>query len=388
MADPTLNELLVTETADALLEFYLTELSPDFPVTDWVPGGFELVTLAAEADAQADAQALVVDIAKGSLLDLAEGPWLTLYAKSHYGITRHAAASAVPHVRLTNATGSPYTITPGMLKMTRNPADDGRTWESANATNVTLPASSTLDLDFRAESPGDGTWNLTSAEPVVLSTPLPGVTAALLDVGISGSPMTTSGTAEESDPQLRQRCATAWPSLAFAGPALAYVKWARDADPQVTKVYVDDTNPDGPGTVRVYFAGTAGGVSSPDADAAIQLRKPETAAATCQAATTDSVSFAGTIFCESAFIPAAKTAIYQALRTLQTDLPIGDGAGAGRIDLGEMIAVFRTAPGVRRVTVSTVLLAGVAADYTPTKGHIAQLASLTDALSTLTFTAV
>jgi len=389
MSDPTLTDLLTVETADALLEFYLTELSADFPVNDWLPLGVELTTLAAEADAQADAQALVVAIAKGGLLGsgMSAGDWLTLLAASQFSLTRNPAVSAVAHALLTNASGAPYTITPGMLKMTRSPAD-GHTWESSNTTNQTLPASGTLSLDFRAESPGGGLWNLTHAEAVTLSTPLAGVTVALVDVGSSGQPMTTTGAEAEDDAALTARCQARWGALAWAGPSLAYEAWAREADAAVTKVYVDDTNPDGPGTSRVYFAGTAGGVASAAADAVIQARKPESAIITTQAATTDNIAFAATIYCQNTYIAAAKLSIYAALRAIQTDLPIGDGAGAGAWYRSKLIEIFMDATGVVRVDIATVTLAGVASDYTPAKGHIAQLSSLTDALSTLIFTAV
>lgn len=389
----TLAELLEPVDENDVLEFLLTELGVEgFDLTDENDASAYLAMLRHEAAWQAKQSTAIQTLAKGGLMELAEGAWLDLFMQSRYGIARTLASFAVVRVRLTNPTGAPHSITPGALRLTRNPATTLQ-WISANSTTVVLPASSTLDLDFRAESPGPD-YNLALASPVQLATPLPGVTVALVDVG-GGTPMVTAGAPIESDPAFRARGRARWGDLSWAGPALSYLSWARAAAPVVTKVFVDDTNPSGPGTVTVYLAtatGAPGGGDVAAVNALVQLRKPPTAQVTVVAATVDSVTFGATAVCATAMQPAAREFLYARLSALRDAAAIGDGAFVkpkGRLLRSDVADALLDAPGVTEVDLGSIVLNGLGSDYTPAKGHMAIFAAaqLIPSLPTITFVA-
>jgi hypothetical protein len=203
-----LDELLHSDTEDDVLEFLLTELAaadPPWPITDYVNGDPGLTLLRVVARAIAQQVLLVKEVAAGAALELAAAlptpGWLTLLAKSWFELDRELAVFARPRLRLTcSPSAGPYTITPGLL-WARAIATDRR-YNVANAANETLNAGGTLDLEWRAESPG-AAYNLALGALVELVTPLPGVTLATVEtVPGSGSCMATQG----STPRATRRC--------------------------------------------------------------------------------------------------------------------------------------------------------------------------------------
>jgi hypothetical protein len=384
VTDPlTLDDLLNPDDADEALQALLTQMRDGgVPVSDWQEGA-ELLTLAEKTSSGlADLGATLPVLAKSGLLELCDDlAWATLLAKSAYGVDANAATFAVLHTRLSNATGSPYNITAGQLWVVTDPGD-GRRWNSANAGTVTLPAGGTLDLDFRAEQAGALFNVLFSAPPTLkLATALPGVTLAVLecvdaDLNPLGTYMTTAGAEAESLPQLKERCRTRWASLAFGGPAVSYVQWARDAAAAVKRVWIRDDNPDGPGTARVYVAGDGGAVGGADVtavNAVIQARKPPTAIITVDNVSEDVVTLAATVECPTGLRTAARTQIYQALVAYQQDLAISNGAGKGKLLWSRVFEILGAPQGVSDVRRATVLLNGTADDYAPAAGHVAVL---------------
>ncbi len=309
----TLADLLSPPTEAAMNTTLLAGLtSLGFPVTSWPSGGAGRTLVQAFARVLSDALGLVGNVARGSLLDLAPGTdpgspgdWLTLYAASHYGLTRRAATFAVVKVRLSAASGAgPYTITPGQLWAT---SSAGRRYNSANTSNVVVSAGpSTVDLELRAENPG-AAWNLGIGASLTLETPLPGVTALTIesDTG-SGTAMVTAGTDQERDAALRARCRSRWATIGLQHTADAYDALARQVpsvgDPLVslvTRTKVDDTNPRGAGTVNVWIAGEAGPLDAPEeaaVDAYLQARKSVTADLQVENATAVPVNVTATIY--------------------------------------------------------------------------------------------
>lgn len=277
----TLSDLLVPPNEAQVTTTLLAALtSVGFPVTSWPAGGAGRTLVQSFARVLADGLGLVSNVARGGLLDLAPGTdpgspgdWLTLFAASHYGLPRRAAAFGTAKVRLTVASGAgPYTITPGQLWAT---SAQGRRYNSANTTNVTaLAGPSTVDIDLRAENAG-AAYNLALGAVLTLETPLPGVTAATIESsGGSGTAMVIAGTDQERDAALRARCRSRWATIGLQKTAPAYDALARQVpsvgDPLVslvTRTKIDDTNPRGAGTVDVWIAGESGPLSAPEAAA-------------------------------------------------------------------------------------------------------------------------
>jgi hypothetical protein len=395
----TLDELLTSDTEDEVLEFLLTELGfEDFPVTDYEPGGAGFTLLKIVARAIAEYQGVLREIAAGGLLDeaakLTATGWLTLLAKSWFELDRIAAVFAKPKFRLTCAAGAgPFTITPGQLWV--RVTATGKLFNSANTSNETLTSGGTLDLEFRAESPG-ADHNLALGAGLELATALPGVTVTTQETSTgSGTCMVVPGTDEESNAALLRRCRSRWATIGLQKTRDAYAFLATNvkladgtSDPatvSVTKVLVDDTNPRGPNTVDVYLAGEAGGIPAGPivtaVDTYLQERKALSADLLVAGATDASVSVAATVYCTAAQVAAAKTKLVELLTAYQAGLEIGDGAGAGTVYTTALIEILMTPAGVRNVVMTLP-----AANYVPALGDIAVLAYTID--TSITFVAI
>lgn len=393
----TLDELLRADTEEDALEFLLTELAaadPPWPVTDYAPGDPGLLMLRVFARALAEHVAVVRDVAAGGLLDeaakLANGGWLTLLVKSWFELDRTAAVFARAKFRLTcSASGGPYTITPGQL-WARATAT-GKLYNVANTANETLNTGGTLDLEWRAESPG-AAYNLALGAGVELVTPLPGVSLATVETAPgSGSCMAVAGRDEEANAPLVARARARWATIGLQKTKDAYAFLATNVrladgapDPAaagVSKVLVDDTNPRGPGTVDVYLAGASGAVTDAPTiaavDAYMQPRQALTADLDVKGAVNDAVAVAATVYHTGA---APTTELAALLAAYQAELAIGDGLGAGTVYRAQLIELLMTPAGVRNVVLSTP-----AADVVPAKGHIAQLSYVLG--GTITFVA-
>lgn len=255
MAPPTLKSLITPVTKDqAMANALATLASLGFPTTNWASDSVPMATLHSFTELYADARTAIYNIATGGYLDLAVGPWLTLLAKSQYGLDRKEAVYAEGLATLTAApTSGPHTIAVGQLTIA---STSGRRFR--NTTGGVLALGGGLQLSWKAESPGSD-WNVgVGTITTIVAGALAGVTVANPTIG-GGTWLTVSGANEESDPQLKIRCRTRWAVLAApTGPRDAYIAYALDpanGAPGVRRVYVDDANPRGPGSVDVYIAG-------------------------------------------------------------------------------------------------------------------------------------
>lgn len=318
----TLSQLLKPATQDeafALLLKLATSLG--FPVTSWQPGGVARTFLRAFARPYSDSTSLVAKIAAGGLLDLASGAWLTLLARSERSILRREATFTVGKVQLTAIAGAgPYTVAPGDLWFT---TASGKRFVSTSG--GTLNPGGTLLLDVRAESPGDsyavGTDTITT-----MVTPLAGVSCTNPDLGAGSGWMLEAGTDEEEDEPLRERCRARWATLGGQPPGEAYAYWAFEASPHVARALVDDRNPAGSGWVRVYLAGSTGGVLPAVADAVADYlapRKAKTAQVEVRSVDVATVTIGGTVHVRAAQMADAQAAVLDALDRFFRELPIG-----------------------------------------------------------------
>lgn len=289
-----------------------------FPTTSWQPGSVPRRFAEAKATIYADALGLVSRIAAGGYLDLATGDWLTLLARSAYGLERNAAVSAQGPAALRDAGGAgPFTIAPFTLWAT---STSGKRFQ--NITGGLLPQGGALALTWQAEGPGSA-YNIASGTLTTLSTTLPGVTVTN---AAPGAWLTQSGSDAESDDSLRLRCRARWPSLGSGATALVYDAWARTASPEVQKVKVLE-NVTGAGRVSIVVAGAAGPASAPAVQAVrdyIAPRRPLTVAVDVDTATPRTVPVAATLTVQAAYQTVANANAQAALTTYQNALGIGD----------------------------------------------------------------
>ncbi len=248
-----LTTVSITEARENILDI-ATGLG--FNARSWQSGSIQRTFLEIFARVYADLSIGISQIAKGGYLYLAEGPWLHLKADSDYDNQVNLAVATQGTIVLTSAPlAPPHTIAIDDLVVSTESDITFR-----NKTGGTLNPGQTISLMFEAEVAGAG-GNVAPNTITILKTALAGVTVTN---PVLPSPATSwitrDGADQETDEELRTRCNTKWGTLGI-GPGMAYVHNARQASASVKRVYVDATNPRGPGTLDVYLAGDSGPVS-------------------------------------------------------------------------------------------------------------------------------
>ena len=254
-----LSTLISRVTRDSALADILSAFSGlGFKVTSWQSGGIGRTVAEFLADMVVQLDQYVYNGAAGRLLDLAEGPWLTLLAWSWFREERVAAIKTVGTMVLTSSDGAPvHDIEPNQLWV----RDTERGLRYTNTTGDLLASGSeySIELTFEAELGGQA-YNIPVDQPLQLETVLEGVTVTNPDAG-SGDWISTPGADEQNDDSLSQLCRDKWATLAAQPTAAAYRYWAMKASDQISRVWVDATNPDGAGSLRVYLAGSTGAIT-------------------------------------------------------------------------------------------------------------------------------
>lgn len=342
----TLASLLAPRTPAQARDAMLSALgAAGFPVTSWREGGVArtLVELAAEGVTQA--WALAAAVARGALLVYAEGDWLTELARSHFAVDRAPATFTAGYVRLTAAPGAgPYTVAAAALVV----SDGTRYYRSTNATAVTVPAGSYVDVPVRAEGAG-AAYNQPTLN-VLVSPALPGVAVTSPNYGAGSSWRTADGRDVETDADLRARCVARWATLGRGATEAAYryIATSCPAAPGVTRAAV--VAGPGDGTLTLYLATSSGPASPTEVSlvaAWLAPLKPLTDVASVVAATATPVSIVGTVKTRDTS-DANLARITAALTTLQTSLGIGDD-----VDLGALYGACYAARDVVDVDLSS-----------------------------------
>jgi hypothetical protein len=226
-----------------------------FNATSWQEGSWQRTFIEIFAVVYSTLTFGVSQIASGGYNDLAEGTWLHLLADSHYDNQVHLAVTTQGTVILTSAQfAPPHTIAVDDLVASTESDITFR-----NKTAGTLSPGGTLSLTFEAEVAGAG-GNVAPGSIVILKTALAGVTLSNPVIPATTSWITRDGADAETNEQLRTRNRSKWATLGI-GPGMAYVHNSRQAHESVKRVFVDDTNPNGPGSLDVYLAGDSGPVS-------------------------------------------------------------------------------------------------------------------------------
>jgi len=227
----------------------------ELPVTAWQEGSAAREIIYIDATNLAGFSTSITPIARGGLLDYADGDWLTLLAKQVFDVDKILSSAATGNIRLNNAGAVPYTLDPGDVRVLNETT--GATYTSASG--GTLTASGTLVLDFVADSPGTA-GNLVSTDTLSLITTLDGVTPVF--------DATLLGQDEELDPALKQRCRDSRGRASPNGPASAYDYFAKSTvRPDGTNVGVTRTRRiETNATVRLVVADADGEVIPSDVE--------------------------------------------------------------------------------------------------------------------------
>jgi uncharacterized phage protein gp47/JayE len=290
---------------------------------------------------------LAAEITKADGTD--DTSWLDLLLSSFYDEERAAAVSTIGKIVLTNNTGGAITVSAGQYW-----AKDagGHLYENITGGVLAAPLGSVITppLDWRAESPG-AEFNIPNdAILPELATPVPGLVASNPAYGATGTWITTAGSDIESNASAKTRGSTKWATLGTGGPSLAYVAWARKGAPTVTRVKVDDAQPDGPNSLRVYLGNASGGATPAEvaaADAYIQPKKAAAAKVTTLAAANFTIQIIATIYVEAAYAATAPGQALDNLTRLQGELEIG-----GDVYRSEVLTALSSPTGVHHAVMS------------------------------------
>lgn len=279
MTTPLSAAVLLTRTLAATFLDRMLQLAAlvGLPTETWRAGDPTRTLFVADADALDNLDSLRYDIAKSNFLSTAEGDWLTVRASDVYNVTRAEATYSTPSIDLENAGGGLFEIDVGGLVCSSSTT--GATFVNQEVVTIEPgPAFTLADVLMVAQRAGsDGTVSLDDIDTIVSPT-LTGVT-------ITGSTAST-GSDAQSDTGVRTDCLATLGALSPAGPADAYEYVARNEDltgvAGITRAFADGDSSDG--TVTVYIATDAAGVSGPTVTA-VQAAIDEWAQPLCTDAT-------------------------------------------------------------------------------------------------------
>lgn len=351
------SDLLVAPSEAETLDTILQALAGfGFNTTAWQVGSVQRYLVTAIAKVVAQVAATVAMVAAFGALSTATGPALTKLADSDFDVQRFEAVKTQGIVRLTNVAGIGATVIAISQLVVSDPIT-GQTFRNISGGTIPGTVGATLDLTFESEVAGKNTV-VAVGSLTIMQTPIAGVTSSNSDANW----ITQTGADAETDPNLRARCRAKWGTLNVGSkPVSGYEYLARTADPAVTRVYVDPTNPNGPGTVRVYIAGASGtgtGSMVTAVDALIQQKRSVTALVTVLPAVAVAEAFTATVFIASAQnTPSTRESVRLAINDFVNALPIGgiqtDNIAGQEMSHTALIGAVQAVPGVRSVTFSS-----------------------------------
>lgn len=194
--------------------------------------------------------------------------WIDFKARGEFTLSRDPATYALHVLRLTNAaTGIARTFAPGQVRARFGSVDFLNVTKSDItdfAGSGTLAAgASTLDLLFEAQTAGS-VGNVPPGWITQLVTVFAGVSVSNPALPSTGTSIYRAARDAERNASLLDRMISRWGASSAGGSTGSIVEWLHESfvyagvTNTVTKWYIDDTNPDGPGTTRLYIANDSG----------------------------------------------------------------------------------------------------------------------------------
>lgn len=349
-----LSDLFRPLTRDEVLETLLAVATTlGLKVTAWQPGQPVRTFLTIVAQSIANFTSTTSEIAKGGLLDYATGGWLTLKARSDFGVERVAATFATGEVTLTNTSGTPYAVNPGDLTVAHGVT--GKTYRNTAA--IAVPGAGSVDAAIMADEAGTAS----DAAPGAITK----LVSSLLGVTVTNA-AAVLGADEETDAALAQRCRDKLGSLSPDGPRAAYAYVAQNpalsvVSSPITRVSVFGS--ESSGIVTVAIANSAGTPSGPDV-AAVQAAIDKWAEPLCVRATasgaaalTIAVTYQAWVKSPTHTAAEIETAINTRLAAWFKTLPIGGDvippATLGKVDVDALKGqIFQATPGIVDVAIT------------------------------------
>ncbi len=310
-----LEDLVIPETAEDLDETQLAlAQASDLPTTSWKTGSTARELMRAWSETAADIWFAVAQIANGVILETSLGQWLTRWGTSQYDEDRVAAEFTRGTLTVTDNGGGPHTVTAGQTIF----STAGQALKFRATSSGTVNLNDTLDVDVVAFGAGSA-YNVPNDTIVEIVSSMPTATVSNPEIGATGTWITTLGADVESDQEMHTRLPLKWATLSTGSPPSAYLSKAL-ALTGVTRAKLDDRNPDGPGTNRLYID-NAGAVVA--AQAVLDAWVPSGTTSTAIAATSQSIAVPATLTVQRAYRTAVEAAHTAALTQLASEIDIG-----------------------------------------------------------------
>jgi hypothetical protein len=263
--------------------------------------------------------------------------WVDVVLQGRYQVTRNPALSTQGTVSVAVASGQgPYTFSAGDLLI--QDTTTGAYFASANLAPTGVTSASPGTLAFAAQTPGAATNPVGSPTFKLISAP-PG---SSLGLSFSGWARTQAGTDAEPNLAYVARALSRWGTLGYGGNMDAVNYWIPTSTPTVTRWWIDDANPGGPGTWFAFLADSAGPATSGELASVQVYITPRAALGTAQvlalAASATTVNVTAQTQ-QDGSNPNVLTNQGAALALLQAAAPVG-----AEIDLAILYALLRGEP--------------------------------------------
>ncbi|RTL09258.1 MAG: hypothetical protein EKK62_03195 [Acidimicrobiia bacterium] len=184
--------------------------------------------------------------------------WGELGAEDFFQVIRDPALPTLGKMRITASTGaSSSTIQPGDLVVRYGAGSAQKLY--VNTEGFAPVPGSYVDVAMTAQEAG-AAGNIGNGATLYLVTAYPGLSVTNPAITGTQSWITRRGKDAETLVSLKQRCDEKWADLSLEVSSQRFARIIRDAfeaageTNPITRIYVDDTNPDGPGSVWVYMA--------------------------------------------------------------------------------------------------------------------------------------
>ncbi len=258
----TLDEALTTHTAAELEADAIDALAADgADVEGWDDVAPQRLLVSQHSRARAHAEQLRRAAVLGGYLRRSPeaGPSWVVEALRWYEVTKIPASLAVHTFRLScPSSAGPYTIGSSSRELIAQ-ADDGTFFLSTNPAAVVVPSGGTALCQFTARVAGTS-GNQLPGFVTRLVVGKPGLTVS--NAPGTGSTRDVVARDDETDAQAIERALGRWGTLSavLTREGWRYVLSTPEVGgvSTLTRFWIDDTNPDGPGSLRIYVANAAG----------------------------------------------------------------------------------------------------------------------------------
>lgn len=276
----TLAAVLTTRTEDDIFAADLVALAGlGLPATGWQTTAIQYAITKINARSQAAAELFRKRYAQAGYLDtvhLSGADWVDILSQGFFQVTRTPATFAIHQIRITD-TSAGSALDKATRTVRLKHSGSGLYFINREAFHV--DASGYADVQFVCESSGtqgnvapSGTWEIITS--------LPGYTATNPAVGATGVSVLVAGADQETSASVVTRCRNKWSTLGRGGNAAAVAYRITEANSLITRYYINDANPNGPGSVDVYIAPASGTASGGQVTAMLASLNPQKAVGT------------------------------------------------------------------------------------------------------------